>query len=221
MKPYYEHAGITIYHGDCREILREIQPGGIEALLTDPVWPGAAAVLAGRGSEQELFDLAAREAERLGCRRIIAHVGAYTDVRFFRNVPETFRFLRVCLLEYSMCSYRGRIMGDDAAYVFGDAPDKADSSQILSGRVVASDSRDNHRSVGHPTPRKLQHVVWLVKWYAGRGTILDPFCGSGTTLEAARIKGRKAIGIEIEERYCEIAAKRLSQEVLQFEGARE
>ena len=69
---------------------------------------------------------------------------------------------------------------------------------------------------GHPCPKPLNIMRWLVQ----RGTVsagqlvADPFMGNGTTLRAAKDLGRKAIGIEIEERYCEIAAKRMAQMVM-------
>jgi 2-polyprenyl-3-methyl-5-hydroxy-6-metoxy-1,4-benzoquinol methylase len=71
---------------------------------------------------------------------------------------------------------------------------------------------------GHPMSRALIHQEFIVNWCSdSEETICDPFCGSGTTLHAAKNHGRKTIGIEIEEKYCEIAAKRLAQEVLTFE----
>jgi site-specific DNA-methyltransferase (adenine-specific) len=70
---------------------------------------------------------------------------------------------------------------------------------------------------GHPCPKPIGQWKWLVNRATVVGdSILDPFMGSGTTLRAAKDLGRKAIGIEIEERYCEIAANRLRQEVLLF-----
>ena len=65
----------------------------------------------------------------------------------------------------------------------------------------------------HPNQKLLGAISKLVSTYSVRDSlILDPFCGSGTTLVATRNQGRRAIGIEIEERFCEVAAQRLSQE---------
>ena len=71
----------------------------------------------------------------------------------------------------------------------------------------------------HPTQKPMHLMKWCIGFLPNATTILDPFMGSGTTLVAAKQLGRRAIGIEIEERYCEIAARRLEQGVLDFAGA--
>lgn len=227
MKPYYEHAGITIYHGDCREVLPQLE--AVSAIVTDPVWPNCEHIFPGVNAGRLLGEcLAAARGER-----VVIHMGINSDPRFLIAVPDRWPFLRICYLAYAAVGYLGRILRDaECAYIFGTAPPSKPNQRVLPGRTIASDivaTRSNgdkkwgrHRESGvttdhlpHPTARNLQHCRWLIKWFGGE-SIIDPFCGSGTSLHAAKSLHITAIGIEIEEKYCEIAAKRLSQEVFQF-----
>jgi site-specific DNA-methyltransferase (adenine-specific) len=228
MKPYYEEAGITIYHGDCREILPQLP--NVDAVITDPVWPNSSPLLIGADRPVELFAEMASLLPGLTTRLVI-HLGCDSDPKMLSGVPDSFKFFRVCWLEYACPKRKGRLLyTGDVAYVYGPPVASKPKLRVISGRYMSTRS-DSHRTrltkykeYGkaveglHPCPRRLQHLRWLVSRFA-EGTVLDPFAGSGTTLIAAKINGLSAIGIEIEERYCEIAANRLRQSVLNFEVA--
>jgi hypothetical protein len=225
LKPYYEHAGVTLYHGDAREIIGSLTT---ESVITDPVWPNCEHVFPGIDAHLLLAETLALAR----CRRVVIQLGCQSDPRFLTAVPERWPYLRTCYLEYAVVGYLGRILNDaNVAFVFGDAPDSKPGAKVMPGRVIATRSNfdkgwsnkgrteeqvaDAVAKMAHPAKRLLQHVSWLCKWFGG-ASILDPFAGSGTTLQAAKSLGIPSIGIEIEERYCEIAAQRLSQEVLAF-----
>ena len=224
MTPYYSHAGIAIYHGDCRDVLPGIEQPPV--CITDPVWPNSVFP-----SEVEPYSLFADAAGLLSCKRLVVHLGCASDPRILLGVPSRLAFLRVAWLRYARPSYRGRILvGSDVAYIFGEPPASRLGRRVLSSECVAKNNsqkwqntkRGNgtvnkavYEDLPHPCPRRYEHVEWLVNLYGDEG-VIDPFMGSGTTLLAAKTAGQKAMGIEIEERYCEIAAKRLSQEVLKL-----
>jgi site-specific DNA-methyltransferase (adenine-specific) len=209
MKPYYEEAGITIYHGDARDIARKIP---CQTVITDPIWPDCEHVFPGVDAEELLHDVL----ERAIAERVVIHLGCYSDPRFLKAVPPRFKFFRVATLDVARVGYRGRLlMTGDIAYLFGEPPASRPGSHVIPGRMVDADG--GGKQSDHPCPRKLNHVGWLVRWWSHPDDIiLDPFMGSGTTLIAAKNWGRKAIGIEIEEAYCEMAANRLRQSVLNF-----
>jgi site-specific DNA-methyltransferase (adenine-specific) len=71
----------------------------------------------------------------------------------------------------------------------------------------------------HIAEKPAEVMRWVMQVVPPRSTVLDPFMGSGSTLRAAKDCGHRAIGIEVDERYCEIAARKLAQEVLDFGGA--
>jgi hypothetical protein len=209
-KPYLERDGITLYHGDAREILPLIEA---DAIVTDPVWPNATVPLF--GSEDPLGMFVAMWAALPSLpKRAAIQLGCDSDPRFLAAVPEALPFFRVAWLEIVRMGYKGRLgMTGDVGYLFGEPPPSRPGQRVIPGRMIDADSRGQQNA--HPCPRKIAHVQWLVKWWTALDdVVLDPFAGSGTTLEAAREAGRRAIGIEIEERYCEIVAKRLSQKIV-------
>lgn len=225
--PYYDHGGITIYHGDCREILAGLEA---ESIITDPVWPNCEHVFPGIDAFALLSS--ALELAAPSIRRVAVHLGCMSDPRFLLAVPTRWRYLRTCYLEYAAISYLGRILRDaDVAFVFGDAPDSKEGARVIPGRMLATrndhtlnrgwgkhrqrDFSDKLSDLKHPATRHIQHVRWLCKWLGGK-SVLDPFAGCGTTGLACKSMGLPCTLIELEERYCEIAAKRLSQEVFTF-----
>jgi hypothetical protein len=93
----------------------------------------------------------------------------------------------------------------DVAYAFGSPPPSREGRRVIDGECPKS---SKGQTPGHPCPRQLNHLRWIISRLAD-GTVLDPFAGSGTALLAAHEAGWPAVGIEVEEKYCELAAKRL------------
>lgn len=210
MKPYYEEKGISIYLGDCREI-----ETSVDAIITDPVWPNAPV-----GMFPTVKDPKTLLGEMFGfhaAKRIVVILRNDSDPRFLESVPEQYSFFRTTILPYVIPGYIGRKLGgDELAYCFGEPVAFCPGRQVIPGRAPSVQPKGRSPN-GHPCSRAQQHLDFLVTWWSDAGeTVLDPFMGSGTTLRAAKRLGRKAIGIEIEERYCEIAAKSLSQAALDF-----
>jgi hypothetical protein len=228
MKPYYEEFGVRIFCGDSRDLVPQMEA---ESIITDPVWPNS--VFESVVSPQLLL---AESLKSAAVQRIAIHLGCDSDPRFLQAVPLKWPFLRVCWLDYARPSYKGRILyGSDIAYVFGDPPKAAKGRTVLPGKCMAQKTgfriqkeiggrstthryQDNKRFSGrhHPCPRRIQHVQWLCNWFGG-ASVLDPFGGSGTTAVACKQLGIPCTMIEIEERYCEIAVKRLAQGVFDLQ----
>ena len=212
MKPYYDHAGITIYHGDCRDVLPSLE---CEAVITDPVWPNCPeGLLVGADRPTELMGEAIA-AMPVSVKRLVVVLRSDSDPRFLQAVPRSFPFFNAHWLPYVLPGYVGRKLGgNEVAYAFGEPVPSSEGRRLIPSMSPKAQPTDRPAN-GHPCSRALVHMQWLVWWWSEPGeTILDPFMGSGTLLRAAKDCGRQAIGVEVVERFCEIAATRLSQEVL-------
>ena len=201
--------GITLYHADCLKLLPLL---GADVVVTDPVWPNAIGELPGADDPIGLWTDCLNVMPAV--RRLCVWLGCQSNPAFL--APVRLPFLRMCYLRRAVPKYVGRcLVSADCLYAFGEWPPSRPGRRVLPGECSVT-SKPRKKSA-HPCARNEEHAKWVVKWWSDEGeTILDPFAGSGTTLRAAKDLGRKAIGIEIEEKYCRIAAQRLRQGVLTF-----
>lgn len=215
--PYYEWGGITIYHGDCREILPLLPK--VDLVLTDPPYE----IRAGCGGGE------------FGTRDHLIKTGGFTDggvdYSFLKTFENWFCFCSLQQLPKLLDAATRRPRKNLITWCKPNPvptccnkylPDveycvHAFSKGRLFGEFQHKSSfalMPSEKETEHPNEKPLALVRRLVVLGSLEGeTILDPFMGSGTTLRAAKDLGRKAIGIEISEAYCEIAAKRMQQEV--------
>jgi site-specific DNA-methyltransferase (adenine-specific)/modification methylase len=208
--PYAKVGNVTLYHADCRDILPQL---AADTVITDPVWPDAEPPLEGRDDPHQVL----RDTLQT-CRcadRIAIQVGCNTDPRFMNAVPEYWDFFRTSWLEQALKGHRGRLLDTgDVAFLFGTPPPSRDGHHMIPGSTVTRSGGGKERD--HPTPRRLEHVEWLMKWWtAPRDIIVDPFAGSGTTGLAAMRWDRECILIECVEQHCETAAEALEREAAQ------
>jgi DNA modification methylase len=209
MTPYYDEGGITIYHGDCREFLDD--PPVADVLVTDPPY----GVDFGGKKTKWTNPEGGYEDNDLG--PIVVKVLLETVKRgaVFPGTRLLHRYPPAADIGCVFCpSGAGRgpwgFSCVNPVLFYGTNP-----TGHLGQKPSSIESFDRADDNGHPCPKPMQWLRWLVGFTSlVDETVLDPFMGSGTTLRAAKDLGRKAIGIEIEERYCEIAARRLGQEVL-------
>jgi site-specific DNA-methyltransferase (adenine-specific) len=253
VKPYYSHAGIQIFHGDRREVARELNPES-DVVLADPPygdtsldwdvldlgWLGAIegaakpeASLWCFGS-MRMFLAQAPEMSRLGwklAQDIVweKHNGSgFAADRFKRVHEHAVQFYRAGVDWRNV--YKAPVKTNDATArvvkrrsvtphtgVIGDSIyESRDGGPRLMRSVIQVRSCNGYAE--HPTQKPLGILTPLISYSCPPGgLVLDPMCGSGSTLVAAKNLGLRAIGIEIDERFCEVAAKRLSQEVLALE----
>lgn len=249
--PYYQDEQVTLYHGDCRDILQALEP--IAHIITDP--PYSAHV---HGSSRSSRMVSAND--RGG--RYGSDVRRNVDLGFVHLEPD---LRRLCAVEFARLAIRWTLVFSDVEsnHLWREDLEAAGLDYVRTGAwikqgAIPQFSGDRPATgfeaitICHQPGKKRwngggKHAVWthpivldrghngarlhttqkpqelmqeLVALFTDAGeTVLDPFAGSGTTLAACRMLGRKSIGIEQDEHYCEVIVKRLAQDVLDFGDA--
>jgi DNA modification methylase len=210
MNPYYEDDHVTIYHGDCREILPSLT---FDVVVTDPPYGIGWTVPAYNGGRAH--DGISNDMNTSARDEVLSRIGTTPAIVFGSPVVQIPRGVKQVLVwskgpDAGIFGTVGGWRRDwEAIYLLGDWPP---GPAVRSSVLRTHDGLGSYLTGEHPHAKPPSIMYRLIE--STTGLILDPFMGSGTTLRAAKDLGRKAIGIELEERYCALAAKRMSQEVL-------
>lgn len=206
MKPYYSEDGIQIFHGDNRDF----PPTLVDLIIADPPY-GIEFQSNYRIIKHDRIE-GDSKFPNLSLMFSMAYRASYVFCRWdnLADLPKPSSFLAWVKNNWSMGDLKhehGRQWEGIAFY-----PKPAHEFITRIPDVIFGDRTGNEL---HPTEKPISVIKAIIAANVG-DLILDPFMGSGTTLRACKDLGRRGIGIEIEEKYCEIAAKRLAQKVLDF-----
>lgn len=213
MKPYYEDDLVTLYHGDCLDADMSLVWLSAQVLITDPPYgidykgwsnQSGKSITGDKTTsvrDEVLFLWGDRPAAVFGSPMLAPPAGV-KQVLVWRKPPDS--------------GFMGAVAGFrrdwETIYLTGPMP-------VLPANqsgVITSSGTMNAYLTGHPHGKPVGLMETLVAAFDGR--VADPFAGSGSTLVAARNLGRRAVGFEIEERYCELIAKRLGQQAFDLGG---
>lgn len=215
-KPYYQDSAVTLYHGDCREIVPLL--GRFDLLLTDPPY----GIKQDRGMGGGGYDGFGNGAKRTPKK----YAGGWDDGR---PSPDTFSVIIQAAEQHiiwggnyfaDLLTVQGKWLVWDKQQTMPTYSDAELAWSTLPGvsvkmfRYCGAGLMAKEQGREHPTQKPLALMLWCLKFSPDAQTVLDPFAGSGTTGRACKDLGRKCVMIEREERYCEIAARRMGQEVL-------
>ena len=218
MSLYYQDEHVTLYHGDCLTEHREWL--NADVLVTDPPYGMSYESNRNRNKKNIKVGRPVAGDDATDARdNALREWGERAALVFGKwNQPRPAN-TKMRLVWDKLVPGMGDLKipwgpADEEVYVLGSGWSGKRESNVLSVQMLMSGDASRP---DHPTPKPIPLLEILIK-KCPTGVIADPFAGSGATLIAARNLGRKAIGVELEEQYCEIIAKRLGQQVIDFEA---
>jgi site-specific DNA-methyltransferase (adenine-specific) len=210
--PYYRDESVTLWHGDCREVLPTL--GEFDAAVTDPPYGVNVDYGAAFDDSPEYVETLVRDVLPIIRRqcKVVAVTPGTVNLWRYPATPSVLCWVHTVNVANAK-NPRVRLAGPRRSWqpvlVYGDRYAIL-RSDLYAGVTISNDG-------AHPCPKPTAFANWLVGRITDAGqSLLDPFAGSGVFLRAAKDAGRTAVGIELSERYCEVIAKRLSQDCLDF-----